>query len=251
MTTVAHIDPSRVAQALDQPTQTVVNLLKRYHIPHRIVGGAVRDLLLGKEPRDIDLVVDADPSTLIYIFGAHDIPQDLSGIVHGTVKAVFGSGKAEQKVDVSSLGYRIHRHGNRLETDRTHNWATDSKLRDLTINSMSMDMDGTVYDYTGGYDDLQNSRIRIGQKARSAMVLDPTGIMRYFKGVSMFPDVQVRQKDLDFIQQNVPLLADVADDKKTAMNMVSILKSPNREKTLKLMCKMKVQEYLPYAPCLA
>ena len=251
MTVVAQIDPSRVQQAIDPSSAEVLRLLKKYHIAHRIVGGAVRDLLLGKQPRDIDIVVDADPSTLIYIFEAHDIPADVGGIVHGTVKAVFGTGNAEQKVDVSSLGYRIHRHGDRLHTERTHNWATDSRLRDLTINSMSMDLDGTVHDYTGGYEDLQNSRVLIGPNATHALVLDPTGLMRYFKGISMFPDAQIRRKDLEFVKNHIHLLASVADDKKTAMNLVSILQNPNRQKTINLMCKMQIQKYLPYAPCLA
>lgn len=77
MTVVSHIDPKLVDQAIDPNTATITKLLEKFHIPIRIVGGAVRDLLLHREPRDIDLVVDADPSTLIYLFEAHGIPVDL------------------------------------------------------------------------------------------------------------------------------------------------------------------------------
>lgn len=249
MTIVAHVPPSQIEQILDPNTQTVINLLQKFRIPVRIVGGAVRDMLLHKHPRDVDLVVDADPSTIIYIFDSHDIPVDYGGIIHGTVKAVFGHGSSEQKVDVSSLGYRIKRHGEHLYAEGTHSWKTDAQLRDLTINSMSMDMAGNIYDYLGGVEDLQNQTVKLGPNSEVAFKMDPTSMMRYFKAISTFSNPKIRTQDLKFIQQHAHLLAHVADDKKTQMNWITILKSPHREKTINLMCKLGVHKYLDFIMC--
>lgn len=251
MNTAAHlrIDRTALDRAIDPHTRKVLNLLSYFRIPTRIVGGAVRDLLLDKEPRDIDLVADADPTVLIYLFEAHGIPVDIGGIQHGTVKAVFGHGDSTEKVDVSSLGYRIKRHGHRFVGGGTHSWKIDSELRDLTINSMSMDTEGRVFDYLNGARDLRNQTVRMAPHSKDSFVLDPNSIMRYFKAVSMFEHPVLLRKDLKWIKQNVDLLADAADDQRVQMNLISILKSPNRQQTLDLMCSIGVGRYLPFLPC--
>lgn len=246
---VAQIDTQTLEGVMDPHTKHVLSLLQKFRIPVRIVGGAVRDLLLNKQPRDIDLVADADPTALIYIFQGHGIPVDTGGIVHGTVKAVFGSGDSEAKVDVSSLGYRIRRHGHQLLMGGTHSWKKDSELRDLTINSMSMDPHGRVFDYTGGLKDLGSQTIRMGLHSEDSFVLDPNTIMRYFKAVSMFDKPKLVAKDLEWLKKNVHHLAQVADDKKVQMNMISILNSKNRKPALDLMCALGVQHYLNFVPC--
>lgn len=240
---------SAVDAIIDSNTRQVIRALQSAKIPVRIVGGAVRDLLRNLPPRDVDLVADASPAMLIYLFQAHDWPVDVGGIQHGTVKVVFGTGDSEQKVDVSSLGYRIQRHGQEYRTQHTHSWEVDSGLRDLTINAMSMDTQGRVYDYQNGYADLQNQIIKLGPHAEDSLHLDPTGIMRYFRALSQFPKPKILQKDLDLIRELVPLLADHVDDKKTQMNMITILKSPHRSNALRIMCVMNINKYLPYVPC--
>jgi len=240
---------SDVDAILDPHTRSVIRLLQSAKIPVRIVGGAVRDMLRNQAPRDVDLVVDASPTMLIYLFQAHDWAVDTKGIQHGTVKVVFGSGDSEQKVDVSSLGYRISRHGQDYRMQETHSWEVDSGLRDLTINAMSMDMQGRVYDYQNGYSDLRNQIVRLGPHADDSLHLDPTGIMRYFRALSQFSNPKIVHKDLAYIRDHVHLLADVADDKKVQMNWISILKSPHRSNAIKIMCAMNINKYLPYVPC--
>lgn len=234
---------------LDPHTMSVIRLLERAKIPVRIVGGAVRDMLRNRLPRDVDLVADVSPSMLIYLFQAHGWDMDLAGIQHGTVKAVFRSGEQKQKVDVSSLGYRIHRHGTQYQVHETHSWHVDSGLRDLTINSMSMDMQGLVYDYQNGYSDLKNQIVKLGPHAQDSLILDPPGMMRYFRALTQFPRPKILHKDMEFISEHVHLLADHADDQKVQMNWVSIQQSPHRNNAIKFMCVMRMHEYLPYVNC--
>ena len=243
------LDAQKLKSVVDEHTHAVIDLLQKFRIPVRIVGGAVRDMLLNRTPRDIDLVADADPSTLIYIFDTHGIDVDYGGIVHGTVKAVFGSGSNQQKVDVSSLGWRIRAGAQGVESAGTHSWAKDSALRDLTINSMSMSMDGTVYDYCGGIEDLKNQTVRMGPDSQHSFVHDPNGIMRYFRAVSMFEHPRIIKSDLQWLKKNVHLLQMAADDKKAQMNWISILRGTNRDSAIRLMCSLGVHKYLDFVTC--
>ncbi len=249
MTLALTIPKSEIDKVIDDHTRKVIRLLQAAKIPVRIVGGAVRDLLQNKVPRDVDLVADVDPGALIYLFQAHDIGVDVGGIQHGTVKAVFGVGSSEQKVDVTSLGYRIHRHGEQIHVDHAVNWRTDSGFRDLTINAMSMDLNGHVYDYQNGLRDLRNQIVRLGPQAEDSLILDPTGMMRYFRAVSQFPRPQIVQSDLAWIKLHVHELAPYVDDKKVQMNYVTIMKSPHRMHAIRLMCACGVNQYLPYVVC--
>jgi tRNA nucleotidyltransferase/poly(A) polymerase len=249
MVEVAKIDPELLDHVVDTHTRTVMALLDDYQIHWRVVGGAVRNLLLGQIPRDIDLVADADPSELIYILEHESIPVDLGGIEHGTVKAVFGHGAQEQKVDVSSLGYRIRNLGSRLHVHKAKNWREDAQMRDLTINSLSMDRDGTIHDYLGGYEDLHDQIVRLAPQAHKGLTHNPEGIMRYMRALVLFPDAQIVQKDLDLIQDLVPQLAPVADSKKVTMNLITILKSEHRQRVLDLMCELNINKYVPSVPC--
>ena len=83
----------------DDDVKSVANAVRKYGFDLRVVGGAVRDFLLGKKPRDIDFATNADPAELILIFDLEGIAYDAKGISHGTVKAVFG----DEKVDVTSI----------------------------------------------------------------------------------------------------------------------------------------------------
>jgi tRNA nucleotidyltransferase/poly(A) polymerase len=243
------IDQTKLQQAIDPHTAEVLSLLNTFGIETRIVGGAVRDLLMGVTPRDIDLVADVDPSALIYIFESHGIDVDLGGIQHGTVKAVFGHGSREQKVDVSSLGYRITRHGQKLSIDRTHSWKVDSSLRDLTINSMSMTLDGKIYDYQNGIADLKNQTVRMCSNSKDSMTLDPLSMLRYFRAVSRFPHAKVVKKDLKWLADNAHLLDGHVLDKKASMLLIAILGAPNRDLAVKLMCVLGFDRYLGVLSC--
>jgi tRNA nucleotidyltransferase/poly(A) polymerase len=112
-----------------------------------------------------------------------------------------------------------------------------------------MDTKGRVFDYLNGLRDLRNQTVRMAPHSRDSFQLDPNSIMRYFKAVSMFDHPRLLRKDLSWIRENVHLLADVADDQRVQMNLISILKSSNRQPTLDLMCSVGVGRYLPFLPC--
>jgi tRNA nucleotidyltransferase/poly(A) polymerase len=89
----------------------------------------------------------------------------------------------------------------------------------------------------------------MGPHAEDSFVLDPNGIMRYFKSVSAFAHPRLVSKDLDWIRHNVHLLKDAEDDQRVQMNLISIMKGPSRDRALRLMCALGVDTYIPYLPC--
>lgn len=246
---VTQLHPELLDHVLDPHTRRVMQALHKYHIPFRVVGGAVRNLLLGQVPRDIDMVADADPSEIIYVLSQMQMPMDVGGIEHGTVKAVFGEGDQKQKVDISSLGYRILEHNSRIRINRAHNWREDAQLRDLTINAMSMDLQGNVYDYVGGYEDLHEGIVKFVPQADKSLTLDATGIMRYFRALVFFDNPVIDDQDLQLIRDHLPDLASEATSKKVTMNLITILNSDRAPQVLKLMCMLGVHQYLPSVPC--
>lgn len=218
----------------------VVEAVQKYGFDVRVVGGAVRDFLLGKAPRDIDIVTDADPAELILIYDLEGIQYDAGGIVHGTVKAVFG----EEKVDVTSLAYRIEVGDDQMRIRRGASWEADAENRDLTINSMSLDLGGNVHDYVGGLEDLQDGVIRMNPITIKRLSTNPDLIMRWFKALGTFENPSWPAEDFRAIRRNLFRLAKVKDDDKTKKTLGSIVANPNGPKILDLICASGADKFL-------
>ena len=75
----------------------------------------------------------------------------------------------------------IVRQGSHVSVIFTDDWSIDAQQRDLTINSLSMDENGFVYDYTGGFIDLKQNRIRFNGSVADRIQENPIRILRYFR----------------------------------------------------------------------
>lgn len=213
----------------NEETKETIKIIRSYGFDLRVVGGAVRDLLLHHTPNDIDLVTPADPAELIYMFNKAAVKFDASGIQHGTVKAVFG----DEKVDVSCLNYHLRMKDGRLRLKHTRSWRKDALGRDLTINSMSIDVDGQLYDYCGGLYDIENQIIRFCPHAVLKIEDDPNTIMRWFRAMTYFDKPKITKHDLRIVEEHIHLVD--FDDERTEKAILSIKKSPNKDKIAKLM----------------
>lgn len=218
----------------------VIGAVRKYGFDIRVVGGAVRDFLLGKVPRDVDFATDADPAELIFIFDLEDIKYDAGGIEHGTVKAVYGL----EKIDVSTLGYSIDVVDDKMEIRRAQDWEQDAKNRDITINSMSLDMDGNIHDYVGSLSDLKQDTIRLNKTQYSKLQKHPELLMRWFKALTVFHNPRLPSKDLELIKNNLELLLRIRNSEKTKKTLLSIEMSENRDKIIALMCAIGAGKYL-------
>jgi tRNA nucleotidyltransferase (CCA-adding enzyme) len=159
-----------------------------------LVGGAVRDLLLGSTPADFDLASDATPLQMLDIFD--EFKTLTTGIAHGTV-TVIHSGRP---VEITT--YRVD--GAYSDSRRPDNvlfsgsLEEDVKRRDFTINAMAMDRNGQIIDFVGGQDDLSNRIIRCVGDPDLRMQEDALRILRAlrFSAVLGFPIEEKTRRSL-------------------------------------------------------
>lgn len=125
-------------------------------IKYYFVGGFVRDILLGRTPRDIDIVVFDDISTI----------EDRLSQRAFIVNERFNTARFMIK-------------GTVIDINRADNLHSDIKRRDFTVNALCADMDGNILDYTGGMNDLRKGILRpVGKASFSS---DPVRILRAYR----------------------------------------------------------------------
>jgi poly(A) polymerase len=148
---------------------TIVQTLRQRGFQACLVGGCVRDLLLGREPKDYDVATDATPKQVMEIF-----PETYAvGVQFGVVlipppageRAAVASEETSKSSAVevatfrSDLGYSDGRHPDEVRFSKTPQ--EDVARRDFTINGMLMDpLSGEVLDFVGGRKDLDAGIIR-------------------------------------------------------------------------------------------
>lgn len=136
--------------------RTALHTLEEAGFEARLVGGCVRDTLLGATPHDFDICTSALPEETRACFPAHTLV--LAGEKHGTVGVVFGKEVVEITTYRRELGYTDGRHPSSVTF--VPSLTEDLRRRDFTINAMAMDLQGTLYDPFGGQADLENKCIR-------------------------------------------------------------------------------------------
>ncbi|XP_018378319.1 PREDICTED: CCA tRNA nucleotidyltransferase 1, mitochondrial isoform X1 [Trachymyrmex cornetzi] len=183
---LSRVDP--VVMKLDSPEfrsvftpelEKLASLFKKYNYELRIAGGAVRDILMGKQPKDLDFATDATPQQMKDMFTSEEIRMiNEKGEKHGTITARLND---TENFEVTTLRIDVLTNGRHAQVEFTKDWKLDANRRDLTINSMFLDLDGRVYDYFYGYDDLKKKRIVFVGKASVRIQEDYLRILRYFR----------------------------------------------------------------------
>jgi len=154
----------------------------------KIVGGAVRDALhniFWKKKRkigDIDIASKLTPQQNIERLETAGIKVIPTGIDHGTVTAVID----EKHFEITTLRRDVATDGRHADVKFTDDWMEDAKRRDFTINAFYLDLDGTVYDPLGGFEDLKKAKIRFIGNAKERIKEDALRILRLFRFSSEF-----------------------------------------------------------------
>ena len=205
-------------------------LFKKNGYEVRVVGGAVRDVALGKQPKDIDFATDATPDEMIAMFDKAGVKHVPTGIEHGTITAVYKNNPYE----ITTLRADVETDGRRAEVQFVRNWEEDAKRRDLTYNAMSMDMDGTIYDYHGGMDDLQNKVSKFVGDPAERIKEDYLRILRYFRFQSKLDKPNFDKETLKAIKDNAKGLGDISVER-VWQEMSKLLTGPSASDTIKQM----------------
>ena len=140
----------------------VLQALERAGHEAYIVGGCVRDILMGKPPHDWDVTTSALPEETMALFDHFAIP---TGLRHGTVTVRSGETACEVTTFRTDGDYPDHRHP--AAVTFTRSLREDLVRRDLTVNAMAVDVYGTLHDPFGGRADIRRRVLRcVGEPER-------------------------------------------------------------------------------------
>ncbi len=152
----------------------------------RLVGGAVRDALLGLAINDIDLATLLLPHEALRRAEAAGFKVIPTGLAHGTI-TVIARGRA---FEITTLRRDVATDGRRATIAYSDRWDEDAARRDFTINALYADpADGTIHDYHGGLADLAAGRVRFIGDAAARISEDHLRILRYFRFLARYGDV--------------------------------------------------------------
>lgn len=157
---------------------TLLQVFDKYKYEIRLCGGAVRDILMDKTPTDLDFATTATPDEMVEMLEKENIRLvNKGGLKHGTVTSHIDGVNFE----VTTLRIDVITDGRHADVEFTKDWKLDAGRRDLTVNSMYLGMDGTVYDYFYGYEDLKNRQVKFVGDAKERISEDYLRILRYFR----------------------------------------------------------------------
>ncbi|MBX9757774.1 MAG: CCA tRNA nucleotidyltransferase [Beijerinckiaceae bacterium] len=169
MTGAAFLDDPRLAR--------VLAALDGQGEEARVVGGAVRNALLGEPVHEVDVTTTATPDVIIAQAKAAGLRTIPTGIEHGTVTILCEG----ETFEVTSLREDVETHGRHATVRFGRDFRADALRRDFTINQLSVDAHGMVHDYAGGLDDVAARRVRFIGDAQTRVREDYLRILRFFR----------------------------------------------------------------------
>lgn len=147
-----------------------------------VVGGAVRDALLGIDPKDFDLATDATPDQVEDILQGNGFNTIATGKAFGVINVFTKTGDFEIATFRTDIGT-----GRRPDSVEFTTIEGDVKRRDLTINALFFDIEtGEVVDMVGGMEDLKNGIIKTVGPAKDRFTEDRLRILRAIRFASRF-----------------------------------------------------------------
>ncbi|KAM7402609.1 hypothetical protein PAMP_017832 [Pampus punctatissimus] len=212
----------------------------------RIAGGAVRDLLSGKRPEDVDFATTATPEEMKHMFQTAGIRMiNNKGEKHGTITARLHN----ENFEVTTLRVDVQTDGRHAEVEFTTDWQKDAERRDLTINSLFLGLDGTLYDYFKGYEDLQNCKVCFVGSAEQRIQEDYLRILRYFRfygRVALKPDDH-EPETLAAIRENSRGLAAISGER-IWVELKKMVVGNHAAHLLELMYSLELAQYIGLPP---
>jgi tRNA nucleotidyltransferase/poly(A) polymerase len=172
------LDLEAPARLVEQPElRRVLDALAVPGEETRLVGGALRNALLGRAVNEVDLATTLLPEDAMRRARAAGLKAVPTGIEHGTVTVVVHGTPFE----VTTLREDVETDGRHAVVRFGRSFEQDAHRRDFTVNALSLGEDGRLHDYTGGVADLEAGRLRFigdpGQRIRE----DYLRVLRFFR----------------------------------------------------------------------
>lgn len=225
---------------LKQPNlQNLFTLFHKEGATLRLVGGSVRDGLLGLPVSDIDFAVDQPPQWVLELLQKHHIKAIPTGIEHGTVTAVID----KIPYQITTLRVDIKTFGRRAHVAFTDDWRQDAARRDFTINAIYADQHGNLFDPVNGVEDLKNKRVRFIGNSSQRIKEDYLRILRFFRFSARFGQEPYEEEGLEACKIYASHLPHLARERVTD-EFLKILQLPSPLYTLDAMNETNVLSYI-------
>lgn len=182
---------------LPQTVKDFAEIFKKNGFQLYLVGGAVRDCLMGKDVHDYDFATNAKPEDVQKIF-RHTIPV---GLEHGTVLVLFQN----EEFEVTTFRNADNTFANSINEDL--------KCRDFTINAFAYDIsNGKIIDLFDGKKDLKNKMICAVDNPTARIQEDPLRMLRACRFAAVL-EFCIEPKTIDAIKENVQLIQNVSAER--------------------------------------
>jgi poly(A) polymerase len=191
--------------------------------------------LLGIPLKDIDFATTALPQAVMEHLQSHHIVVKPIGIEHGTVMAVLEG----HSFEITTLRQDVACDGRHAEVRFTDNWRTDAARRDFTINAMSVDKEGVIYDYFGGQQDLAHRFIRFVGTPALRIQEDYLRILRYFRFMARFGFTALDEETNTACTHFAPALTSLSAER-IGGEMLALFAAPNPSYALAMMMQLHI-----------
>jgi tRNA nucleotidyltransferase (CCA-adding enzyme) len=211
----------------------VLNKLTSNGYQAYIVGGYVRDYILGIHTDDVDICTDAKPNELLNIFD-NTFDNSYGGITFT---------KGEYEFDITTFREEIKYDNRRpVEFNYINDLYKDINRRDFTINAIYMDADMNIIDPLNGREDINNKIIRCVGNVEDKMREDPLRMLRAIRFKTIY-DYEIESNLLSFIINNKDLIKTLSYTRRKE-ELDYIIKSNNRISGLKYIKELGLDDVL-------
>ena len=170
-----------VIWSFSKASVTVLERLEDSGYKAYLVGGCLRDMMMGREPHDFDIATSAEPETVMSIFSDFEVIP--TGIKHGTVTVMVDGEPIEITTFRKDSDYSDGRRPDSITfTDKVED---DLSRRDFTINAMAFGLDGEIVNPFGGKSDIKSRIIRTVGSAEERFSEDGLRILRAIRFASV------------------------------------------------------------------
>jgi len=182
-----------------------LKILKKNNFDAFIVGGAIRDILMGYKPKDFDIATNATPEQVRSIFKKSRIIGRRFKLVHviygrEIIEVSTFRAKPRQKIQMSNGVLKDNEYGSIKE---------DAERRDFTINALYYDVeDKNLIDFYGGLRDIQDNQLRLIGKPKLRYKEDPIRILRAIRFAAKLK-MEIHSETLNEIKSSIGLLKSI------------------------------------------
>ena len=165
----------------------------------RLVGGSIRDALIDREIKDIDLATSLEPHDVLELLRENNIEYDDFAIRYGSIIVFLNN----NKIQITSLREDINQLGRHTSVLYTKDWKKDAARRDFTFNALYLDSDYNVYDYYNGEKDLIEKKVKFIGEIEDRIKEDYLRIYRYFRFFGLFDQPKIDEITQTFVEKYI------------------------------------------------